>query len=367
MMKGTIYLEDGTVYKGTGFGFRGTRTGELVFNTAMTGYQKTMTDPSYEGQIIVMTYPLIGNYGVNDVDFESNKIHAFGLVARDVCFRPSNWRCVRTIDQWMQDEQIPGVYNVDTREITRRLRRMGSQKCVISTEDIGIEELARICGQHELRGDAMKTAGVSEVTEWKAEHPRYRVAVMDFGVKRSILKELAARGCDLTLFPYGTKARTILDMHPDGVFLTNGPGDPEEAAEAVKITEKLVTNSNYGERAMPIFGICMGHQIIALSQGGETYKLKYGHRGGNHGVFDKNTGRSYITSQNHGYAVKAESIILHGLEVTHLNLNDGTVEGMQAIDKPVFSVQFHPEFSPGPNDAGYLFDKFIELMEGGRL
>lgn len=366
-MKGTLYLEDGTVYKGTGFGYEGTRVGELVFNTGMTGYQKTMTDPSYERQIIVMTYPLIGNYGVNDVDFESEGIHVFGVVARDVCFQPSNWRCTRTIDEWMKEEEIPGIYNVDTREITRKVRRQGNQKCVISTEDLSVKELAALCEGTEVSGDAMKTAGVSDITEMKAENPKFNVAVMDFGVKRSILTELVARGCNLTIFPYGTKAKDILAMKPDGVFLTNGPGDPEEATEAIKITEKLITNSNYGPGAMPVFGICMGHQIIALSQGGETYKLKYGHRGGNHGVFDKNTGRSYITSQNHGYAVKAESVILHGLEVTHLNLNDGTVEGLQSISKPVFSVQFHPESSPGPNDSGYLFDKFIALMEGGKL
>jgi carbamoyl-phosphate synthase small subunit len=366
-MKGIVYLEDGTVYKGTGFGYEGTRVGELVFNTAMTGYQKTLTDPSYREQIITMTYPLIGNYGINAVDFESERIHAFGLIAKDVCFKPSNWRCEKSIDQWLREEEVPGVYNVDTREITRKIRNEGNMKCVITTENFSVDALKHICADGTLNNDQMKTGGTDYIKEMKSEQGRFRVAVMDLGVKASILKELTARGCDLTLFPYGTKAKTILSMKPDGVFITNGPGDPEAAEEAIVITEKLITNSNYGPDQMPIFGICMGHQLIGLASGGSTFKLKYGHRGCNHGVFDKNTGRSYITSQNHGYAVSAESVILHGLDITHLNLNDGTVEGMQHISKPVFSVQFHPESNPGPNDTGYLFDKFIELMEGGRL
>ena len=366
-MKGIIYLEDGTIYKGKGFGYEGTRVGELVFNTAMTGYQKTLTDPSYKEQIITMTYPLIGNYGINETDYESEQIHAFGLIAKDVCFKPSNWKSVMNIDQWLKEQKVPGVYEVDTREITRKLRNEGNQKCVISTENLSLDALKKICADGVLAADQMKNAGVKEVVKWERPENKYNVAVLDFGVKKSILDDLYKRGCNLTIYPYGTKARVILAEKPDGVFLTNGPGDPEAAQEAVIITEKLITNSDYGPNQMPIFGICMGHQIIALACGGSTYKLKYGHRGCNHGVFDKNTGRSYITSQNHGYAVRPESIILKGLEVSHLNLNDGTVEGMEHLRKPVFSVQFHPESSPGPNDTGYLFDKFIDLMEGGKL
>lgn len=366
-MKGILYLEDGTVYKGKGFGFEGTRVGELVFNTAMTGYQKMLTDPSYKEQIITVTYPMLGNYGINETDYESERIHAFGVVAADVCFAPSNWKSVMNIDQWLKEQKVPGIYDVDTREITRKLRDSGNQKCVITTETLSLQALKKICEDGELRGDQMKTAGVQQVETWKNPCEKYRVAVLDFGVKKSILKDLYDRGCSLKLYPYGTKARIILEDKPDGVFLTNGPGDPEAASEAVTIIEKLITNSNYGPNQMPIFGICMGHQLIALAQGGSTYKLKYGHRGCNHGVFDKDNGRSYITSQNHGYAVKAESIILKGLEVTHLNLNDGTVEGMRHLNKPVFSVQFHPESNPGPDDTGYLFDKFIALMEGGTL
>ncbi|MGN0659473.1 MAG: glutamine-hydrolyzing carbamoyl-phosphate synthase small subunit [Emergencia sp.] len=366
-MKGIIYLEDGTIYKGKGFGAEATRVGELVFNTAMTGYQKTLTDPSYKEQIITMTYPLLGNYGVNETDYESEQIHAFGVVCQDVCFSPSNWKSVMNIDQWLKEQKVPGVYDVDTREITRKLRRTGNQKCVITTENLSMDAIRRICMAETLNTDQMKTAGVRETVTWEKPENSFNVAVLDFGVKRSILQELFDRGCNLTIYPYGTKARTILAAQPDGVFLTNGPGDPESAQEAVTIIEKLITNSSYGPKQMPIFGICMGHQLIALACGGSTYKLKYGHRGCNHGVFDKDTGRSYITSQNHGYAVRAESIVLKGLEVTHLNLNDGTVEGMAHLSKPVFSVQFHPESSPGPCDTGYLFDKFIHLMKGGRL
>lgn len=366
-MKGILYLEDGTVYKGKGFGFEGTRAGELVFNTAMTGYQKMLTDPSYKEQIITVTYPMLGNYGINETDYESERIHAFGVVAADVCFTPSNWKSVMNIDQWLKGQKVPGIYGVDTREITRKLRESGNQKCVITTETLSLQALKKICDDTELRGDQMKTAGVQQAETWENPDGKYRVAVLDFGVKRSILKDLYDRGCSLKLYPYGTKARIILADKPDGVFLTNGPGDPEAAEEAVTVIEKLITNSNYGPNQMPIFGICMGHQLIALAQGGSTYKLKYGHRGCNHGVFDKDNGRSYITSQNHGYAVKAESIILKGLEITHLNLNDGTVEGMRHLNKPVFSVQFHPESNPGPDDTGYLFDKFIALMEGGTL
>ncbi len=366
-MRGLIYLEDGTLYKGKGFGAEATRVGELVFNTAMTGYQRTLTDPSYSGQVITMTYPLIGNYGVNDTDNESDRIHAYGLVVKDVCFKPSNWQCSKTLDEWLVEMGVPGVYDVDTREITRKIRDGGVMKCVITTEDLSPAELKTLCDVTELRTDQMKHAGVTGIMRIEPENPKYNVAVMDLGVKRSILYELMKRDCALTLYPYGTKARIILNDHPDGVFITNGPGDPEAAQEAVKITEKLITNSNYGPGQMPIMGICMGHQLIALASGGSTYKLKYGHRGVNHGVFDKITGRSYITSQNHGYAVDANSVVLKGLDVTHLNLNDGTVEGMKSLRKPVFSVQFHPESKPGPNDTGYLFDQFISLMEGGRL
>ena len=361
-MEGLIYLEDGTVFKGRGFGFKSTAVGELVFNTSMTGYQKILTDPSYKGQIINMTYPLIGNYGISAVDNESEAVHAFGVVVKDLCDIPSNSNSIMTIDQWLRDMKVPGVFGVDTRQITKKIRNKGTVKCVISTEGISISEAAQICAEGELRGDWMKEVSIKEKTVLESlavsdEEP-FDVAVLDFGVKGNILKCLRERNCNLTLYPYGTAAEEILGDKPDGIFLTNGPGDPEEATEAVEEVRKLIRMSE-----VPMFGICMGHQILAIALGGKTYKLKYGHRGGNHGVFDKDTKRSYITSQNHGYAVSHESIILKGMEVTHLNLNDGTVEGMEHRDLPIFSVQFHPEASPGPNDSGYLFDKFVKMMK----
>lgn len=368
--EGLIYLEDGTVLKGRGFGFKGTAVGELVFNTAMTGYQEILTDPSYKGQIINMTYPLIGNYGISEIDNESEKIHAFGLVVKDLCDTPSNSNSVMTIDKWLRDMEVPGVYGVDTRQITKKIRSKGTVKCVISTEGISISEAAGICDKAQLRGDWMKEVTVKEKTVLEpladqllpgSEGEPFDVAVIDFGVKGNILTCLRRRNCRLTVYPYGTPAANILASDPDGIFLTNGPGDPEEAVEAIEEVRNLIRLSE-----IPMFGICMGHQILAIALGGKTYKLKYGHRGGNHGVFDKNTKRSYITSQNHGYAVQYESIILKGMEITHLNLNDGTVEGMEHRDLPIFSVQFHPEASPGPNDTGYLFDKFTGMMKEDR-
>ena len=359
-MEGLIYLEDGSVYKGHGFGFRGTRTGELVFNTSMTGYQKILTDPSYKGQIITMTYPLIGNYGISSIDNESGGIHAFGLVIKDLCSQPSNSNSVMTLDTWLREQKTPGIWGVDTRKITKKIRTEGTVKCVISNEGISIEQAREICEASTLRGDWMKEVSTVDRGTLGAGGT-YKVAVLDFGVKMSILKALMERGCELEMFPYGPSAKEILDYHPDGIFLTNGPGDPEEATEAIRETAVLLRDAD-----VPIFGICMGHQILALAAGGQTYKLKYGHRGGNHGVYDKDTKRSYITSQNHGYAVKMESIMLNGMEVTHLNLNDGTVEGMEHRELPVFSVQFHPEASPGPNDSVYLFDKFVTMMKGGK-
>ena len=364
-MEGLLYLEDGTVFKARGFGFKGTDVGELVFNTSMTGYQKILTDPSYKGQIINMTYPLIGNYGINAQDYESDAVHAFGLVVKDLCDIPSNSNSIMTLDEWLRQMKVPGVFGVDTRQITKKIRNKGTIKCVISTEGISISEAARLCSEGQLRGDWMKEVAVKEKTVLEpladsAEEP-FDVAVIDFGVKRHILTCLRERNCRLTIYPYGTAAEKILADKPDGIFLTNGPGDPEEAVGAIEEVRKLIRTSE-----VPMFGICMGHQILAIALGGRTYKLKYGHRGGNHGVFDKYTKRSYITSQNHGYAVQYESIILKGMETTHLNLNDGTVEGMEHRDLPIFSVQFHPEASAGPNDSGYLFDKFTGMMKEDR-
>ncbi|MDR1134911.1 MAG: glutamine-hydrolyzing carbamoyl-phosphate synthase small subunit [Clostridiales Family XIII bacterium] len=356
-MNGILYLEDGTVFAGKGFGARGTNVGELVFNTSMTGYQKILTDPSYKGQIINMTYPLIGNYGVNEIDYESERIHAFGLIAKDIAFNPSNNKSIMTIDEWLRFQGVPGVWNVDTRMITKKVRDEGTVKAVISTEGISTYEAKALCRRTGLRQDWMKEVGVKNVVHRPGGG--YKIAVMDFGIKTSILKAFSARDCDVYIFPYGSTAAEIMSISPDGIFLSNGPADPEEAVKGIETTRALIGKA-------PIFGVCMGHQILALAFGGRTYKMKYGHRGGNHGVIALETGRSAITSQNHGFAVDGQSVIEHDLIITHRNLNDDTVEGMRHKKLPVFSVQFHPEASPGPNDSEYLFERFMEFMKGGK-
>lgn len=361
-MEGLIYLEDGTVFKGEGFGFKGTAVGELVFNTSMAGYQEMLTDPSYKGQIINMTYPLIGNYGISAIDNESEEIHAFGIIIKDLCDVPSNSNSIMTIDEWLREMKVPGVCGVDTRQLTKKIRNEGNLKCVISTEGISFGEAKELCRNGVIRGDWMKEVSIDKKATMeslvKSDEEPMNVAVLDFGIKADILTCLRERNCNLTIYPYGTKAEEILADKPDGIFLTNGPGNPEEATEAIEEVKKIIGTSD-----IPMFGVGMGHQIIAIALGGKTYKLKYGHRGSNHGVFDKDTKRSYITSQNHGYAVQYESIILKGMEITHLNLNDGTVEGIEHRDLPIFSVQFNPETSLNANDTGYLFDKFLKMMK----
>ncbi len=363
-MEGKVYLEDGSLFTGKGFGAKKTCVGELVFNTAMTGYQKTLTDPSYMGQVITMTWPLAGNYGINAEDNQSDRIYARGLVVKEVCAAPSNYRCEKTLDQWLKEMDVPGVCGVDTRKITKKIRQEGTVKCVITTEDLNFRQLKKLCEETPLRTDYMKEASwaaASDLAVYKEEN--LNVAVLDFGAKRSILKALEQAGCNVHLFPYGFTAEEVLAMHPDGVFLSNGPGDPESAQEAVQEVKKLMEAKRQDGKPLPMFGICMGHQILALAAGGKTYKLKYGHRGANHGVYNRETGRSYITSQNHGYAVEAESIILRDMEVTELNLNDRTVEGMRHRNRPIVSVQYHPEANPGPGDSAFLFDQFVEMMK----
>lgn len=365
-MKGIIYLEDGTVYEGTAFGAEATNVGELVFNTSMTGYQKILTDPSYYGQVINMTYPLMGNYGINEQDNQSDRIYAFGLVVREWCNTPSNYRSGKSIDEWLKEMNIPAVCGVDTRKITKKIREEGTIKCVISTEALNMEEIKKLCDNAVLRTDYMKEASWIKSEELAPhKNDNLNVAVLDFGAKRSILKELESYGCNLHIFEYGFSAKQVLAFKPDGIFLSNGPGDPEAVTYAIDEVKKLMDATRPDGKPMPIFGICMGHQILALAAGGETYKLKYGHRGANHGVYNSLTDKSYITSQNHGYAVKAESLILNDMVVSEINLNDKTVEGMMHKTKPIFSVQYHPEASPGPNDSGYLFGKFVDMMKTG--
>lgn len=353
-MEGIIYFEDGTLYRGKGFGRVGTAVGEMVFNTAITGYQEILTDPSYAGQIITMTYPLIGNYGVNMTESESESIFARGMVVRSISSHPSNYMSESTLEEMMQRLGIPGVSEVDTRSITRKIRSEGALKGIISTEITDVQGLEQLLKATQLKEDWMKVVGVRKARHLPGDG--CRVALLDLGVKGNMVKELQKRGCDIMMFPYGTSLEAIEAYQPHGLLLSNGPGNPEKAVEGIALIRQLMGK-------LPIFGICMGHQLLAHAVGGSTYKLKYGHRGGNHGVYDIQLDRAYITSQNHGFAVDADSVEAKGMMITHTNLNDHTVEGMEHKELPIFSVQFHPEGAPGPTDTEYLFDRFVTLMK----
>jgi carbamoyl-phosphate synthase small subunit len=352
-MKAVLYLEDGTLFEGEGFGSEGTTVGEIVFNTSMTGYQEILTDPSYAGQIVNMTYPLIGNYGVNIKENESKNIHAKGFIVKSICKNPSNYKSEKSLHNFLVENNIVGIANVDTRKITRKIRTAGTMRCVISTESKSIIELAQIIDAHEISKELVKEVSVKEPVRIKGEG--LKVAVMDFGAKNNIIENLKLRKCDITIFPYDVKFEEIQDINPDGVMLTNGPGDPKDIIEVTEQIKKVI-------EVYPTFGICLGHQLMALTLGGDTYKMKFGHRGGNHGILDLDRDKAFITSQNHGYAVCEESLKGKDIEITHINLNDNTIEGIKHAKLPVFSVQFHPEGAPGPIDTTYLFDKFIESM-----
>lgn len=352
-MKGILYLEDGTLYEGKGFGKLGTSFGELVFNTSMTGYEEILTDPSYAGQVINMTYPLIGNYGVNSIEKESEKIHARGLIVRKESNNPSNYMSEETLDKMLKNMNIIGISDVDTRSITKKIRSIGAMKCVISNETLTVKQLQECLEKSQIPKNFVEEVSTKEVMHIEGKGPK--VVLMDFGAKKNIVNNLKIRDCDITIVPYNTSYEDIVKLNPDGVLLSNGPGDPKDVIEAIETAKKVILK-------YPTFGICLGHQILALAVGGDTYKMKYGHRGGNHGVYDIERDRAYITSQNHGYAVNKESIKDKDMVVTHVNLNDDTVEGMRHKTLPVFSVQFHPEGAPGPEDTEYLFEKFIYSM-----
>ena len=376
-MEALLALEDGRYFKGKSFGADGEASGEIVFNTSLTGYQEILTDPSYAGQIVTLTYPLIGNYGINLQDAESFRPFAEGLVVREITEVPSNWRQQASLPEYLRQHNIVGISEVDTRALVRHIRTHGAMRSIISTQDLDAESLVRKARNHpEMAGldlangvsckspyvwqdpsielfPAKKKRGRNQTQRKEPEH--FKVVAFDFGIKHNILRLLVDHGCEITIVPATATASQILDLNPDGIFLSNGPGDPEPVTYAIQTMRQLL-----GEK--PIFGICLGHQILGLALGGKTYKLKFGHRGGNHPVLHIPTGQVEITAQNHGFAVDIESLPKSEIEITHINLNDQTLEGFRHKTLPLFCVQYHPESSPGPHDSRYLFEEFKSLM-----
>ena len=377
MKRGILVLEDGRSFNGLRFGAETLAEGEVVFNTSMMGYQEILTDPSYAAQMVVMTYPMIGNYGIADEDYESRKPFAAGLIVRELSRITSNWRSVHSLDEYLASRGIPGFCELDTRALVRHLRDRGSMRGMIFNDDGEMSPEERVALVQQVPSMAGRdlasvvTAGhryhwtehdVDFIAAGNDSKPRpdverpLQVVVYDFGVKRGILRQLVGKGCQVTVVPAETSAEEVLALNPDGIMLSNGPGDPEPVEYAATNVKKLI-----GKR--PIFGICLGHQILALATGAKSYKLPFGHRGGNHPVKDLATGKVEITSQNHGFCIDPDSLNPDKVEVTHINLNDGTLEGIKIKGASAFSVQYHPEASPGPHDANYLFDRFVEEMK----
>jgi carbamoyl-phosphate synthase small subunit len=357
--KAILVLEDGRTFHGASFGADGETFGEMVFNTSMTGYQEILTDPSYAGQIVCMTYPLIGNYGTNTEDTESRRPWVEGFVVREASTVASNWRSTETLDAYLKRNNIVGIEHIDTRALVRHIRDKGAMRAAVSSVDLDPESLLKkILASPEMANRELASAVTAEKSFDfpAAQDQKFHVVAYDFGVKTNSLREFSKFGCKITVVPADTSADEVLALEPDGIFLSNGPGDPASMTKVVEQIKKLA------ETQTPIFGICLGHQLIGQVFGGETYKLKFGHRGGNQPIKDLTTGRVEITSHNHGFAVDAESLPAD-VEVTHINLNDNTVAGLRHKTLPVFSVQYHPESAPGPHDSEYLFERFIELME----
>ncbi len=353
-MERYLVLEDGSFYKGEAFGSNKYKIGELVFNTSMTGYQEILTDNSYCGQIVMMTYPLIGNYGINRDDNESVIPHVFGFVIKDYCDNASNFRNDESLDAYLKRIEVPGIYDIDTREITKKIRAIGTLKASFCDKEDQIEDLVKILKNTDFLHNQVEMVSTKNI--YPIPGRGKKIVVMDFGVKLSILRELSKRGCELNVVPYNTSAKEILQMHPDAVFLSNGPGDPQDLKEAIETIKELIPNT-------VIFGICLGCQLIALACGAKTYKLKFGHRGGNHPVMNLKTKKVEITSQNHGFAVDVDSLENTDLQMSYKALNDNSCEGIRHKKYPVFAVQYHPEANCGPQDSNYLFDEFVELIE----
>lgn len=369
--KALLVLEDGTVFKGYAFAGRGRSLGEVVFNTAMTGYQEVLTDPSYKGQIVAMTYPLTGTYGINDDDMESAAVQVEGFIVKEYQDFASNWRSNRTLADFLNEHGKIGIEGIDTRALTRHIRLAGAMRGVIATDTdrvselldqvqaypglTGIDMVQHVTCQKPYRWRNGPLPATTRPT-WSEDHPGLRVATLDCGVKYNILRKLEQTGCQVIVFPAHTKAEEILATKPDGIFLSNGPGDPAALDYVVDTVKDLL-----GKR--PVFGICLGHQVMGLALDGRTFKLKFGHRGANQPVKDLTTGKVEITSQNHGFCVEPDSLRDKPVRLTHLNLNDNTLEGMEHLQLPAFSVQYHPEASPGPHDASYLFQRFTRLIE----
>jgi len=359
MKNAKLVLENGMEMYGNRFGSVEDKICEVVFNTSMVGYQEILSDQSYHEQFVVMNYPLIGNYGLTDDDYESRIPSIGGFIVREVNEVPSNFRYTKTLSEVMEEYNVPGISDIDTRKLIRIIRDYGSMKCMITSCDTPLDEAMRKLEEYTYPTNQLEQVTSNKVWHSKTPNHKYNVVAIDCGIKYNIVRKLNEKNCNVVVVPYGTTTKDILDYEPDGVFLSNGPGNPENATEVIKNVVDL-------QNDIPIFGICLGHQIIALANNAKTYKLKFGHRGGNHPVMNNQTGRVEITSQNHSYTVCEDSLVDSNLESTHINLLDHTIEGMKRVDKPVFSVQYHPESAPGPHDSDYLFDVFVEYMEQAR-
>ena len=358
-----LILENGKTFTGDGFGANGTKIAEIVFNTSMVGYQEILSDPSYCGQFVTMSYPLIGNYGLTDEDYESKGIYMSGFIVREYNDMPSNFRYTMTLQEMMQTNGVVGISGVDTRELVRIIRDEGSQRAMITDIDADVDECVKILKATPYETEQVKTVSTKRIWHCRTQNPKFTVVAVDCGIKYNIIRKFNECGINVIVVPYNTSAEEISRLNPDGLFLSNGPGDPENVPEVIELVKKM-------KGRLPIMGICLGHQIIGLSYGAKTYKMKFGHRGANHPVKNLLSGKVEITAQNHSYAIKADSLKGTGLEVTHVNLIDGEVEGMIDEKNRVISIQYHPESAAGPEDSGYIFRMFLKNLEavaGGKL